>query len=359
MPTNTSPANGPADRPYPRSWVDALVDAIDGLPGPAWIAYALITAVFVAAGTGVQWLDGALPLGTFDLPLIVIDLLSVYGLAAIHYAKRAARRSLDAFRPALGELESEEPTLRYRLTQLPRRWGVVSTVVGVLIAALSLATGAEAWYITAKTSPVGIAFIVVQAVMMMVFFLVFWFFAYHQLLTVARIHRTATNVRLLETSARSGFSSLTLSSSITVALPIYVSALSYAAIGQFAVGISAVDIALMVVILTTAALVFVVPLYGMHRRLAQQKGLAVDAVGRSLDVTTTELRARVAARDFDGIAGISSALSSLVAERDIVRRATTWPWEAETLRGFVSSIVLPLAIWLTTTLLGRLLASFA
>lgn len=355
MPTPPTRAVASFDAPYRRSWVEAFVAVVDRLPGPAWVPYCVVTLLFVVTGTALRWVDGTLAVGEFSAPRFAIDVVAIYGLAAIHFAKWVAAASLNTFAPALGELAAHRELVLYRLTTFPRGTGVISIVVGVTLAILSLMETPRAWDITPTTPPAVATFFVVEAVLMMSFFVTFLFFVYRQLVTVVRIHRDATNVRIFESTAHSGFSMLTLSSSVSVALPIYIGAASYAIAGQFMVGVSVVDGAMMATVLVTAALVFVVPLYGMHRRLVRIKALALDAVGRSFEATTVDLHQRIAARDFEGLGGLNTALSSLTAERDAIRQATTWPWEAQTLRGFVSSILLPVVIWLTTTLLSRVL----
>ncbi len=343
--------------PYRRSWIDALIDFIERIPGPTWIFYLLVTLVFVAGGTGLRWLDGTLALGTFSAPRIVLDLLTVFGLVAIHVAKKIAQDSLETFRPALGDLEPAVDTLRYELTTMSRSAGFFVVVVSIVFTSSSLLADLEAWDITPSTSPGVAGFFVTEALIDIVFFVAFVSFAYRQVRTVMRIHRAATQISLLESSARNGFSTLTLTLSILVALPIYLSSLSYAIAGVFFVGVSVIDLAGIAVVLTMATLVFVVPLYGLHRRLAQEKANALMTVGASFSSTTQELHSRIAQGTFDQLGGVNTALTSLVIERDALRRASTWPWEVETLRGFLSSVALPIALWLVTALLGRVIGA--
>src|SRR5262249_55454902 len=42
------------------------------------------------------------------------------------------------------------------------------------------------------------------------------------------------------------------------------------------------------------------------------------------------------------------------AEREAISRRSTWPWEAATLTGFLTTLVLPGLLWLVQHLLGRL-----
>jgi hypothetical protein len=103
-----------------------------------------------------------------------------------------------------------------------------------------------------------------------------------------------------------------------------------------------------------AAGVFFVPLAGIHRRLVRQKA---DLIA-TINLRFAELAASVRGAEPSPATGDQKALmESLLIESEVVRKLSTWPWEAETLRAFLSSIGLPILLWFVTTLLGRLLGS--
>lgn len=43
---------------------------------------------------------------------------------------------------------------------------------------------------------------------------------------------------------------------------------------------------------------------------------------------------------------LNMQLTSLATERAVLAKISTWPWETETLMGFVSALVLPVILWL-------------
>jgi len=45
----------------------------------------------------------------------------------------------------------------------------------------------------------------------------------------------------------------------------------------------------------------------------------------------------------------------LETERERIAGASTWPWEAKTLRGFATTLLLPLLTWLVTSVFGKVL----
>ena len=136
----------------PPSSLDRLFAWIEALPGPAWMFYVAVTLAFIILGHGLRWLDGSLAVGAFDQSRLAIDLLTVYALALMHYLNGPARESLEAFRPALGNLARQYGSLQQQLTTMSQRSFVASAAVGVLIAAGSFAADPIAWGLTPSAS---------------------------------------------------------------------------------------------------------------------------------------------------------------------------------------------------------------
>jgi hypothetical protein len=63
----------------------------------------------------------------------------------------------------------------------------------------------------------------------------------------------------------------------------------------------------------------------------------------------------VNANAHENIGDLETALKALTSERLLVRSISTWPWDPGTLRGFVSTLLVPIVLWLVTRLLEGLL----
>jgi hypothetical protein len=107
--------------PYPPSVVDRFTAWADRLPGPVWLFYLLLLALLILITNGVTWLDGSVPVGTFDRYRTSIAFYPVITLALIPSLNRVARHALRLFRPALAVTDSEYSKIEYELTTLPRR----------------------------------------------------------------------------------------------------------------------------------------------------------------------------------------------------------------------------------------------
>jgi hypothetical protein len=51
--------------PYPKSWIDRLIQWIDRLPGPSWVFYVLGVLVLMLLINAILWIDGSVPAGSF------------------------------------------------------------------------------------------------------------------------------------------------------------------------------------------------------------------------------------------------------------------------------------------------------
>ena len=51
--------------------------------------------------------------------------------------------------------------------------------------------------------------------------------------------------------------------------------------------------------------------------------------------------------------GLNKMLASLTAERDMLARHSTWPWQSGTVGAFVTAILVPIGLFLATRVLDR------
>jgi hypothetical protein len=74
-----------------------------------------------------------------------------------------------------------------------------------------------------------------------------------------------------------------------------------------------------------------------------------------MKMTISRIHGQINADDYKNIAGLNTAMSALVVERDIIGGISIWPWQASTLRGFATTLLLPIFLWLVTRPLDRLI----
>ncbi|MGH2537351.1 MAG: hypothetical protein ACRDHL_08165 [Candidatus Promineifilaceae bacterium] len=170
----------------------------------------------------------------------------------------------------------------------------------------------------------------------------------HQLRLVNRLHRQATRINLLQPAPIHAFSALTARTGGGLILfSLYLVALNATQ------GLDAGSIGAIVLTVLLGGASFILPLLGMHERLVAEKGRLLAEANRRLEAIFAELYGRVDADDLESMAEVNDAMASLVLGRDLLAKLSTWPWQAGTLRGFISAAVLPILLWLAIATLER------
>ena len=93
------------------------------------------------------------------------------------------------------------------------------------------------------------------------------------------------------------------------------------------------------------------------RALQAEKDRRRAEANQTLDRVLSEVRDRVAAGEFAQVGSLNDAVAAATSGLNTINRISTWPWRPETLRGFLSAVVLPIVIWLITALLGRIVST--
>jgi hypothetical protein len=331
----------PDERPYPPSWVNRLLDAIERAPGPTWLAYVVIAAFFVVASgiyVAASYENPRPELYATQLFWGVFTPLTMWLMA---YLGRVAGDAFDVFRPVMTLTDPELRRQRYELTVLPARAGWIILVVMVVATPAYYAVDPEGSAIIGL-SPAGLAARAASEIFFAVLITALIVQSIRQLRSVERIHREATRLDLLRPAPLYAFSILTSRTAIVIAL-VFLLPMG-PALEQGINLLTSVVWATAGVIVAIA--VFVLPLRGMQRRIIGEKRRLQSEVGLRLETTMAAIHRAV---DEDRIADASAmndALAALMAERELVEKLPTLPWRPGTLGALVSAIVLPVALFL-------------
>jgi hypothetical protein len=169
-----------------------------------------------------------------------------------------------------------------------------------------------------------------------------------QLRLVARIHREATRIDPFDRGPVYAFSRLTVLTGLAYVLVGYY---TLTVNGAFAAG-NLVVLGALVFSVVVGIATFVVPLWGIHDRLVDEKAILVREVEDRVGRVAAEMYRRIDAGDFDGSKTTSDALGGMTMLRERIERLPTWPWPPQLLRGFISALVLPLVIYVLTRLVS-------
>ena len=344
------PADMPAWTEFRRSWVNVLIDAIQRLPGPSWLAYAVAFVPTFLLVASTDWLSGARP-GTFNAEQIEWAGALVGSIGLIHYLDGVARSSLEEFSSTLDVSRETVRRLEYEMTTIPAGPALVLVVLGTLRTAEGFlfepaSEGIVGW------QPLALAIRAPLEALVTILLLTLVYHSIRQLRLVVRIHNMPARVNLFRPAPLYAFSRLTSRTAIglvPLVIP-YSSTYSRASTPlEFAT-----SSAISGLILVVAALAFTVPLVGMHRRMTTEKKRLMGEVGERVEALIDELHGAVDRHDLSLADGQSKQLGSLIAERELVSHLSTWPWQAGTVGAVASAIILPVVLAFITRLLGRI-----
>src|SRR5262245_39272833 len=330
------------ERPYSPGWFDRLTDRVDRMPGPN-VLYCLGLLVFqFGYVTALLWFNGKLPVGSIDLRLVFVVVVTPYLLWVRFYLDRVAAAALDVFRPVLAVSDAEFLRLRYELTTLPARTTRIVTSVAIAVFLLNTVL-LPASIVSDFGSSRGAALIVIGPVTLFTLAVVAvaTVQAIHQLRMVERIYDRVGTIALLRAKPLYAFSQLTARTGVSfLVLAYYI-----AAVRPDLVSSSPALAALLVAMIPTAVACFVLPLRGMHRRLAAEKDRALTQVASRLEAAFVRLHERADREILADADKLHHQITSLSAEREALAGVSTWPWEPATLTGFVSTLLLPALLW--------------
>ncbi len=339
------------EQPYAPSWVNRLIDWIDRLPGPFWIFLLALLAFEFVLVNAVRWLDGSLPLGEFDIRQSYYVVFTAYLLGAMYYLNRTALRALDDFRPALTMSEPEYARLRYELTTLPARPVLIANLLSLLFVSIFIFGFPTQGVRAQLTSPLRAVIVVgISLNANVILATVFLLHALNQLRMVTRIHDRVTHLNLFQLTPVYAFSKQTAWIGFSVIVVLYLQT-----VGEPETLSNPTILTFGFAALAIAAASFLVPLWGMHERLVAEKERLEAKVNRRLEAVIAELHRNVDARQFGEADALNKTMASLVTEREVIAKIPTWPWQPDTLRGFITALLLPIVLWLITRVLERLI----
>lgn len=241
--------------------------------------------------------------------------------------------------------------LDYRLTTMPARpilfWSGIGILAGVTISYLIMRGVAWPVVVGFTTAGTTILDILIIAFANMIW-AVFIYHTVHQLLMINRIYTTCTKIDLFRLSPLYAFSKLTARTSFGWLALVYawLSVLNYT---------DPLTIAFNLPIILLCIATFIWPLLGIHRLLEEEKARVKTEINMRLKTSMDDLHQHVDHRRYADTVPLADTITGLKQALEIVEKIPTWPWQPETLRAVITAVLLPLALWLLTRTLERLL----
>jgi hypothetical protein len=172
----------------------------------------------------------------------------------------------------------------------------------------------------------------------------------HQLRVIGRVHRYIESIEVLDLDRLHAFAGVTAATGVALL------ALGYIGVLLNPDPLSNPQVIAWSAVTTAAAVAcFFGPLFGIRGLIAAEKSRRLETVNRLLDQALSYLHRRVEEGDLADADAVNKDISSLLAERDVLARISTWPWAPETIRGFSAAIVIPIGLWLVFRFLEQVL----
>lgn len=346
-----SPARNPSTgyRAGPLSW---LLGRLDRLPGHGWWVVALFALALIAWGLGTLWATGQIPFGELDLNVIILSAYGPYALGAMMLGLHVALGALQTFWPATGWPRADQRAWIYQFKNAPARLEVVAMGLGV-VGALAALIAAPATVLPSTTNsldyylaivPIFIAGYGLASVGIIVSARWLWL--------VMRIHREATAIDPFDRAPLYAFSRLTVLAGLAYVIAIYY---TFTVNAAYQVG-NVPSLAFLGANIVAGVAAFVVPLWGIHTRIAREKEALLHDVEQRIERVAAELYSDIDAGSFDAAGKYSSLLSILGTLRERIAHLPTWPWPPNLFRGFVTALLLPILIFVLTRVISTYLS---
>lgn len=330
MAKSTSPT-----APFRRSWVDGMFEGIENLPGPWWWLHAVL-----AVGTiplSLWWNSAAKTPPTVNP--VLAGMIGPLIFTTTHWLRRSTRQAVAILRPALPLDDAAVAALSHRMVETPAKWGYISVFFSIAYVVSAVAQKTDPYrYSETFEGPA-----LVAGVIGWIFFeIVGWILlvaTVRRLYFVSNVNRDTVEVNLFRSQPLHAFGMLTARTGLSILIVfLYVPFLSGRVWHDPFYVITTVAGAILALVIT------VVPLRSIHARLVAERTRFLYDIGVRTERAMEALSQSLDRKDAAGVESGQKGLAALVAQRDIVTRVKTWPWEPGTARTLATTVILPVVL---------------
>ena len=343
-----------ASRRYAPSWLHQLLQRLERLPGPSWVWYSVLGLAVGVIYHLEFWVSGRSPFGRLDAENTFWGVVLFAELWTAAHIERVASSALDATRPALRLSVAEVERLRYELTVAPALPSAIALLAGAALTVLSSIIDPVGTYVVGVPEPLVVAAVLAQSLIVGILFT-----GLLQLVRQMRLVRTTLDrsaiVDPFLPGPLSGFSRLTSSVGIAIVVLVTAGFVLTPPPPSDPVAFVLRSLPYLVGAPAIALIAFVVPLYGLHTRLAAEKERLQGEAEHRLKAVLAELNHDVDSLDLSRADGLNKTLASVGQQREILAKLPTWPWSSGTLRAMTTAILLPLFLFVIQLVLSRII----
>ena len=322
------------------SWIDRFNSWVGQLRIRPWVFYLVLGIGLILLQVLFLWLDSG-TLAIELLPVIIFNGLAVpYLLALIWILDQQALQGLESMKPVLRMANEGYETIERKISTMPflapLLAGLAMTAFAIL---LPLIASEPARY--AALDHLSLFSFVYHIIDKSSAFL-FGVILYHtirQLRLVNIINSNYVHVNIFQLRPVQAFSKLTASTALGLLAFYY----GWIIINPELLADPAIlGISLMFTIL--AVLVFVWPLWSVHRMMVIEKEHALNEIELQFEALFEKFNGFVAKDDYAAAEKLNGTIMSLEIQHNKVNAVPTWPWRSETARIVLTAVALPVLL---------------
>lgn len=324
--------------PYAPSFIDRFMRFVDRLPGPYWLTFLVLFILQSIIIHVLAWIDGWLSVYVFS-PILLLYPLWLWGpLAIMTYLNSISVEALSSFSPLLDVEEERVGRMKDEFTTMPARSVILSGVIWSIVYVIL-----EYWNFDAIAAyGMGTFFMLILFLVGLISFSTGSAIYYHSLRQLRLVNRTVRMVKqvnLFDLDPVYAFSRVTSRTGMSWMIMLSLTLLT------FPMQLANVPVLAMLVLQVLLALAaFVLPLRFVNYRLVSEKRRRLAEVNQRIERTSKRLHGCLDKNEMGEVGQLSSAMTGLKAERDIVTSIPTWPWHEGTLTRFLSVVMLPILL---------------
>lgn len=308
---------------------------------PYWLTYLCLLIVEVTILHIAAWVDGWMPVFTFNPLISIFPIWLWIPMAIMTYVDSVSVSALASFRSLLDIDEEQYNRLKHELTTMPPRGVFLSSLFWGINYLLLTYLGYQVFYVAYGLDSFLAAVIFTVGLLTYLTGSALYYHSLRHLSLVNRVVRMAKKFNLFRLDPVYAFSRVTSLIGISWMLMLTLTLLTLPV--RLATGLG---VAIMAVQIVLAIAAFVLPLWFVHRRLESEKLKLLAEHNLRVESTIKLLHETLDSKKLENSSQFSDAMASLKAEREVLDAIPTWPWRVGTLTGFLSAIVLPITLFL-------------
>lgn len=333
---------------YAPSWFNRLLGLCGNLSIPAWAVYCGWLVVQGLLANVAAWSAGLLPAGSFNPLLTLCGIWSFEVLLFSHYLDVVARDSLAGYVPMLKNMSKEAiGRIQYDFTIMPHRPVLWISVVGFAIG-IFLASSAKAY------QPLMFAWPWLAYLFYGISLSVFCVFSYRvirQLRFASKLYASTEKIDLYYLKPIYSLSRLAVWTSLSVLVIINLNVLLLTP--QLMESSAFISVLVLAMLLSLAT--FLMPLYGIKRRILAEKNRVMAATGKDIETAYDRLDTAIRSGDSKKLADIKIMLDLVHRKKEFVHAIPVWPWNPGTFTALLTAIILPIVLGILSRILQRAL----